>query len=151
MKSGERLLKIKFMSRYFLAKTDPDTFSIEDFAKEKVTRWNGVHNYAAINCIKQWKVGDYVIIYHSITNSRLVGLATVVTNPIKDDEDLRGISWVANLELIESFAPEKQITLKDIKRTNLFNDFALVRQSRLSVMECTKFFVAWLKTKNILE
>jgi predicted RNA-binding protein with PUA-like domain len=149
--SGGRILKIKFMSRYFLAKTDPDSFSIEDFAREKVTNWNGVHNYAAINCIKQWKIGDFVIIYHSISNSRLVGLAKVITHPIKDENDVRGISWVADLELIESFAPEKQITLKDIKSTNLFNDFALVKQSRLSVMECTKFFVAWLKTKNILE
>jgi predicted RNA-binding protein with PUA-like domain len=149
--NGKKLLKIKFMSRYFLAKTDPDSFSIEDFAREKVTRWDGVHNYAAINCIKQWKIDDFVIIYHSISNSRLVGLAKVITNPIKDDNDIRSISWVADLELIESFTPEKQITLKNIKSTNLFNDFALVRQSRLSVMECTKFFVAWLKTKNVLE
>jgi predicted RNA-binding protein with PUA-like domain len=151
MKNGKKPLRIKFMSRYFLAKTDPDSFSIEDFAREKVTRWDGVHNYAAINCIKQWKVGDFVIIYHSISNSRLVGLAKVATEPVKDDNDERGISWVADLELIESFPVEKQITLKTIKSTNLFNDFALVRQSRLSVMECTKFFVAWLKTKNVLE
>jgi predicted RNA-binding protein with PUA-like domain len=139
------------MHKYYLAKTDPESFSIEDFVLEKITRWDGVHNYEAINCIKKWKIGDFVIIYHSISNSRLVGLAKVITDPVKDEKDIRGISWVADLELIESFIPEKQLTLKNIKSVNLFNDFALVRQPRLSVMECSKFFVAWLKTKNIIE
>ncbi len=139
------------MSKYYLAKTDPETFSIVDFAREKITTWDGVHNHQAINCIKQWQIGDLILIYHSMGKPKLVGLAKVVTEPIKDENDKKNISWKADLELQVSFPPEKQITLKDIKNTNLFNDFALVRQSRLSVMECNKFFVAWLKTKNVLD
>ena len=139
------------MSKYYLAKTDPDTFSIDDFAREKITTWDGVHNFQALNFIKRWQIGDYVLIYHSMTNPRLVGLAKVVSESIKDENDVKGISWKADLELLEVYGPEKQITLKDVKDTNLFNDFSLVKQSRLSVMECSKFFVAWLKTKNVLE
>ena len=139
------------MSKYYLAKTDPETFSIEDFAREKVTTWDGVHNFQAISFIKRWEIGDFVIIYHSMGKAKIVGLAKVVTDSIKDLTDSRGISWKADLEFLEIFPVEKQITLKEIKSTNLFNDFALVRQSRLSVMECNKFFIAWLKTKNVLE
>jgi predicted RNA-binding protein with PUA-like domain len=139
------------MPKYYLAKTDPDTFSIDDFVQEKITTWDGVHNYQAISFIKRWQIGDLVLIYHSMGKAKLVGLAKVVTESIKDENDKRGISWKADLELLEVFPEEKQITLKEIKNTNLFNDFALVRQSRLSVMECTKFFIAWLKTKNVLK
>ncbi len=139
------------MSKYYLAKTDPDTFSIDDFAREKITTWDGVHNFQALNFIKRWEIDDYVLIYHSMTNPRIVGLAKVVSESIKDENDVKGISWKADLELLEVYAPEKQITLKEVKDTNLFNDFSLVKQSRLSVMECSKFFVAWLKTKNVLE
>jgi predicted RNA-binding protein with PUA-like domain len=141
----------KTQTKYYLAKTDPETFSILDFAKEKVTHWDGVHSHQAINCIKQWKIDDLVLIYHSMGKAKLMGLAKVVTLPKKDLNDSRNISWVADLELVEVFLEAKQITLKEIKATNLFNDFALVKQSRLSVMECTDFFVAWLKTKNVLQ
>jgi len=40
------------MSNIFLAKTEPNTFSIDDFEKEKITLWDGVHNYQAIKVIK---------------------------------------------------------------------------------------------------
>ena len=135
------------MPNYFLAKTDPDTFSIDDFVREKVTTWDGVHSYQAINCIKEWQIGDLVYIYHSLGEASIVGLATVITEPKKDENDARGISWIANLELIETYPKETRINLKTIKETGLFADFALARQSRLSVMRCPVPFVDWLQPK----
>jgi predicted RNA-binding protein with PUA-like domain len=140
------------MPKYFLAKTDPETFSIDDFAKEKMTTWDGVHNYQAIAFIKQWQIGDLVYIYHSMGKAHIVGLAKVVTEPVKDLNDKRNISWVADLELIEVYPPEKQIGLKQIKASGLFDDWFLVKQSRLSVMNVPTEFVDWFEvnSSNIL-
>ena len=148
---NKNMPKTTTKAKYFLAKTDPETFSIDDFAKEKITYWDGVHSHQAINCIKQWKIGDFVLIYHSMGKAKIVGLSKVVTDPHKDLKDVRDISWAADLELIKVFEESKQVSLKEIKETQLFNDFSLVRQSRLSVMACTEDFITWLKSKNVLE
>ena len=136
------------MPNYFLAKTDPETFSIEDFAREKITRWDGVHNHQAIAVIKSWQIGDLVYIYHSMGKAHIVGIAKVITEPIKDDNDLRNISWVADLELLQVYPTEKQIGLKQIKESHLFDDWKLVTQSRLSVMTVPQSFVDWFENKH---
>lgn len=125
----------------FLAKTDPETFSIDDFVKEGVTYWDGVHNYQAINVIKQWVVGDLVLIYHSMGKAKIVGIAKVLTPPQQNLNDTR-FSFASNLQLITVF--KNEISLKRIKETKLFEDFSLVKQSRLSVMKCTDNFTNWL-------
>jgi predicted RNA-binding protein with PUA-like domain len=51
--------------KYFLAKTEPATFSIADFEAEGETLWDGVHSYEAMNNIKLMTSGDKVFIYHS--------------------------------------------------------------------------------------
>jgi predicted RNA-binding protein with PUA-like domain len=133
------------MPNYFLAKTDPETFSIEDFTREKITHWDGVHNYQAINFIKQWQIGDLVYIYHSMGKAHIVGIAKVVTEPVKDVNDTRNISWVADLELIEIYPEAKQIGLKQIKESHLFDEWKLVTNSRLSVMDVPQEFVDWFE------
>jgi predicted RNA-binding protein with PUA-like domain len=139
------------MPSYFLAKTDPDTYSIDDFIKEKVTLWDGVHNYQAVNVIKSWKPGDYVFIYHSMGQAKIVGLSKVVDEPRPDENDPRKISWFANLELVRTYPEDQQVSLKEVKASGKFDDFALVRQSRLSTMACPKKFVDWLEKEKGLE
>ncbi len=62
---------------YFLAKTDPETYSIEDMEREKKTVWDGVTNPQAVRAIKEMQPGDRVFLYHSGGNSGVVGLAVV--------------------------------------------------------------------------
>ena len=131
------------MPNIFLAKTEPSTFSIEDFEKEKITLWDGVHNYQAINIIKTWQVGDYVLIYHSVKEKCLVGLGQVIETPYQNLVDTR-YSWAAKLKFITKFENTEKINLAQIKQTNLFNNFLLVTNSRLSVMPCPDNFVNWL-------
>jgi predicted RNA-binding protein with PUA-like domain len=100
--------------------------------------------------IKTWKIGDMMIIYHSLGEARIVGLAKVTGSPEKDENDSRGISWHAKVKFIKEFTEDQKITLKEIKQLGIFNDFALVRQSRLSTMECPDNFVNWLKEKGVL-
>lgn len=131
--------------QYFLAKTEPNTFSIDDLERDNSTIWDGVHNYAAINTIKLMNTGDMIFIYHSGKESKIVGLGKVISSPYKDPHDERGISWAVQVKFVEKFAEDKQVSLKQIKESGKFNDFALVKQSRLSVMKCTDKFVDFVK------
>jgi predicted RNA-binding protein with PUA-like domain len=129
--------------RYFLAKSEPGSYSIDDLEKDKVTPWDGVHNYQAINFIKEWKPGDFVFIYHSMGEAAIAGLGKVINEPRKDENDPRDISWLADIEFIEKYPKEQRINLKQIKATGMFPDFHLIRNSRLSVMPCPDDFVKW--------
>ena len=134
------------MANVFLAKTEPSTFSIADFEKEHITLWDGVHNYQAINIIKTWQVGDYVLIYHSVKEKALVGISQVIEAPYRNLDDPR-FSWAARLELIQTFMPNERINLKEIKQSNLFQNFLLVTNSRLSVLPCPDNFIIWIQEK----
>lgn len=137
------------MQRYFLAKTDPDTYSITDLKKEAETNWDGIHNPQAVGVIKSWKPGDLVLVYHSGGETRLMGLMEVISKPVPDPNDRRGTSWYARVRFIREFSEKEQITLRDIKASGLFQDFVLVRQGRLSTMECPKDFIDWLKVNGV--
>lgn len=116
---------------YFLAKTDPDTYSIDDFEKEGTTLWDGVHNNAALLFIRQMHPGDHVYIYESLTTKAIVGLAEVMSEASENKNDPRK-SWVVTMRFIKKY--EKPVTLAEIKSEPSLEGFALVRQSRLSVM-----------------
>ena len=135
---------------YFLAKTDPETYSIEDLKKDRETVWDGVHNFQAINVIKSWKVGDIVLIYHSQSDKRIVGVMEVASEAFKDPNDKRNISWAAKVRFISEFEPDKQVTLAEIKGTGMFNDFLLIRNGRLSTMPCPYNFIQWLQEKKVI-
>jgi predicted RNA-binding protein with PUA-like domain len=125
---------------YFLAKTDPDTYSIDDLKKDGTTEWDGVRNPAAVNAIKSMKPGDTVIIYHTGGEKAVLGLAKVVSEPRPDANDDR--SWVADFEYLQH--AKRPVTLKEIKESHEFDDWALVRMGRLSTMEAPEAFWTWL-------
>lgn len=131
---------------YFLAKTDPETYSIADLRREQETVWDGVHNPTAILVIKTWKIGDVIFIYHSQTEKKIVGLARVIGEPFENTADPRR-SWAAKIAFVREFSKEDQISLAEIKATGMFNDFALVSQSRLSTMACPEKFIDWMKRR----
>jgi predicted RNA-binding protein with PUA-like domain len=129
---------------YFLAKTDPETYSIDDLETDGTTEWDGVRNPAAVGYIKTMKPGDEVIIYHSQADKAVVGLAKVVSEPRPDPNDDR--SWVADFQFLEH--AKKRVTLKEIKESHKFDDWALVRMGRLSTMPAPDTFWDWLKAQG---
>ena len=137
------------MSKYFLAKSEPSSYSIDDLVEDGVTWWDGVHNYQAINVIKSWNVGDKVFFYRSLKEPAVVGLMEVISNPIFDTLDKQKISWKAQCKILEVF--EEPVKLKEIKSSGRFDSFILVRNSRLSVMACTQEFVSYVidRTKPV--
>lgn len=128
---------------FFLAKTDPETYSIEDFIRDKRTTWDGVTNPMAAKTISTMSKGDTVFLYHSQGESAIVGLAKVDSAARLDPKNPK--SWVVDMKFISHLDPPT--SLKTIKESGLFEDFALVRNSRLSTMACPENFVAWLRER----
>lgn len=60
---------------YWLAKTEPDVYSIDDLARDRKTLWTGVRNYQARNFLREMKKKDVVLIYHS--NAEPPGVAGI--------------------------------------------------------------------------
>jgi predicted RNA-binding protein with PUA-like domain len=128
---------------YFLAKTEPSTYSIDDLAREQRTAWDGVTNPQAVRAIRQMRPGDRVFIYHSGGISSVVGIAVVKSEPRDDPRNPK--SAVVDLEFAGRIEPP--VTLAEIKQSKQFDDWALVRQGRLSTMTVPEKFVAWIRDR----
>ncbi len=128
---------------YFLAKTEPATYSIDSLAKEKKTVWDGVKNPQAVKAILAMRPGDRVFIYHSGGESSVVGLATVSAAGRPDPKNPK--SAVADFEFGQKL--ESPTTLAEIKQSKKFDDWALVRQGRLSTMAVPEKFVEWMRER----
>jgi predicted RNA-binding protein with PUA-like domain len=128
---------------YYLAKTDPDTYSIDDFEREHKTAWDGVTNPQAVRTIREMRPGDRVFLYHSGGMSAVVGMAMVRSESRPDPKNPK--SAVVDLEFAGRLDPP--VTLAEIKQSKEFDDWALVRQGRLSTMAAPEKFVAWMRKR----
>lgn len=135
--------------RYWLVKSEPDTFSFDDLlhAKNRTTGWNGVRNPVARNFMRDgMKVGDRVFFYHSSTNPQaIVGICEVVREGYPDSTALdpadsgfdpksnpTAPTWyMVDLRAVAQLT--KPVTLAQIKARPELADMALVRIGRLSV------------------
>jgi predicted RNA-binding protein with PUA-like domain len=118
--------------RYWLVKTEPSTFSIDDFAKEGLTQWDGVRNYQARNHLMSMTPGDLVLIYHSVSNPAVVGLAEVSSHYYPDVTDETGKFCAVTMGFLKKFS--RHCTLAAIKQNPALEGLILLKQSRLSVM-----------------
>lgn len=117
---------------YWLLKTEPATYSCADLEREGTTVWDDVANAQALINIRQMQPGDLALIYHSGDERAIVGLAEIVSAPYADpklDDPRRSVVAVRFLRWLE-----RRVPLSAIKSDVTFAQFALVRQSRLSVM-----------------
>ena len=139
--------------RYWLMKSEPDAFSIDDLEKVGTEPWNGVRNYQARNFMRSMQVGDGVLFYHSnCKEPGIVGTATVATaaypddtqfNPKSDYYDPKSTREEPRWSLVDVKFERKlkrTITLDEIKQhaDDLGEGFALIqRGTRLSVLPVT--------------
>ena len=116
---------------YWLVKSEPSTYSWDQFVKDKQTFWSGVRNYAARINLRAMKKGDEVLYYHSNEGVEIVGIAKVTKeayqDPTTDDE-----RWVA-VDLKPVRKLKKFVPLDLIKKDNRLANMDLVRLGRLSV------------------
>src|SRR5258705_11821921 len=123
-------------SGLWLVKEEPETYSWADFVRDGRTDWTGVRSFQARNNLRQMKVGDRVLFYHSSTGKCVVGIAEVAKSaypdPTADDPQ-----WVA-VDL-KPFKPLKaEVPLAAIRYNPKLSNLPLIRQSQLSVMPLTK-------------
>jgi predicted RNA-binding protein with PUA-like domain len=128
---------------YYLAKTEPDTYSIGDLEREKQTVWDGVKNPVAVRAILAMRPGDRVFFYHSGGVSAIVGLAAVRSAGRPDPKNPK--SAIVDVAFLSRLDPPT--SLAEVKRSGLFSDWALVRQGRLSTMAAPEKFVDWMRAR----
>jgi predicted RNA-binding protein with PUA-like domain len=117
---------------YWLVKSEPEKYSWEKLNKEGRTFWDGVRNYQARNNLREMKVGDPVLFYHSNEGKEVVGIAKVVKEFYQDPTTTDPNWVVVDLAPVESL--KRPVTLEEIKADKPLKDIHLVRQGRLSVM-----------------
>ena len=128
---------------YYLAKSEPSTYSIGDLRRDQYTVWDGVTNAQAVRAILAMRPGDKVFIYHSGGVSAVVGLAEIRKAGAPDPKNPK--SATAEFGFLAELDPPT--FLADVKTSHLFDDWALVRQSRLSTMAAPDSFVAWMRKR----
>jgi predicted RNA-binding protein with PUA-like domain len=120
------------MPQYWILKTDTDTYSFDDLARERRAVWDGVSNALALKHIRSMAKGDQVLIYHSGEEKALVGFARVASAPYPDPRQDDSKLTVVDIEAGKRLP--RPVTLAEVKADPAFADLALVRMSRLSVI-----------------
>ena len=122
------------MIKYWLLKSEPNTWSIEQQRKAgtKGTTWDGVRNYQAANNLKKMKKGDLCFFYHSNIGKEVVGIVEVIKIAFLDPTDKEKRFVAVQVKFRKKL--RKTISLETIKKKKALNHLPLIKQSRLSVM-----------------
>ena len=138
---------------YWLMKSEPDAYSIDDLKRDKTEPWDGIRNYQVRNMIRDdMAIGDEVIFYHSSCKEPgAVGLAKIVSDAYPDPTQFDSREkyydpkstednprWLLrDVMFVRKFS--RNITLKEIKEHPALADFRLVqRGNRLSIFPVDK-------------
>lgn len=138
---------------YWLMKSEPDAFSIDDLARVKTEPWSGVRNYQARNYMRDgMQVGDGVLFYHSsCAEPGVVGIAQVATDTYPDPTQFQRKSpyfdaastaenprWML-VDVTFQRKLARTVTLEELKAQPRLEDFALLKRgNRLSILPVTK-------------
>ena len=146
---------------YWLIKTEPSSYSIDELKRDKTTPWSGVRNFQARNFMRdELHVGDLALFYHSNTEPiGIVGIAKVASAPYPDPTQFepkspyfdpratkdRPVWYVVDFSFVKKF--KREITLQELKASPFFSDMLVTQKgSRLSIQP-----VAEKHFKKILE
>ncbi len=132
--------------RYWLVKSEPDVYSIDDLERDGSTMWEGVRNYRARNNMREMKVGDEVLYYHSNAKPpAIVGIARVAREAYPDPSQFDRKSHYYDAKsrpddprwsLVDiEFAARlpRSVGLDEAKADPALAEMELVRYGRLSV------------------
>ena len=117
---------------HWLFKSEPGAWSWDDQVKAGTAEWDGIRNYQADNNMKAMKIGDRAFFYHSVDERTIVGVVEVAREHYPDPTDAKGRFGMVDVTAVMPVT--SPVTLADIKAEPALADFALVRQSRLSVV-----------------
>lgn len=135
--------------QYWLMKSEPDAFSIDDLQTVGVEPWDGIRNYQARNFMRdQMCIGDAIFFYHSSCKvPGIVGIMEVASEPYPDftafdpkahyydpQSDPNKPTWMmVDVKFVEKF--NTPITLTELKQQDSLQDMRLLKRgNRLSIM-----------------
>lgn len=137
--------------KYWLMKSEPDVYSIDDLARDGTTFWDGVRNFEARNTMRdKMKVGDLALFYHSNAEpSAVVGVVRIAKparpdetafDPKDDHHDPKSSRadptwWAVDVAFVEKLP--KPVSLHEIKADPKLAGMALLKRSRISVVPVT--------------
>ena len=138
---------------YWLIKSEPDAYSIDDLERDGREMWDGIRNYQARNMMRDdMKIGDEVFFYHSnCAEPGIVGIARVASAPYPDPTQFDKKSkyfdpksstdnprWcLVDVEFLRKTS--RNITLAELKAQKSLDDMILTRKgNRLSIMPVSK-------------
>ena len=124
------------MINYWLIKSEPSNWSWQDQVKEVETMWDGVRNYQARNNLMKMRKKDLCFFYHSVSEKKIVGIVEVSKEYYPDPTDQTGKFVVTDVKTLKKL--KKPVTLEQIKNNPKLSNIALIKQSRLSVMQLKK-------------
>ena len=138
---------------YWLMKSEPDVYSIDDLARDGREMWDSIRNYQARNMMRDdMRIGDEIFFYHSnCKEPGIVGIMKVASEPYPDpiqfDKKSRYFDeksskenprWIlVDVEFVRELS--RNITLTEIKAEKSLEDMILARRgNRLSIMPVEK-------------
>ncbi|MGM0588538.1 MAG: EVE domain-containing protein [Bacteroidota bacterium] len=138
--------------RYWLMKSEPSEYSIDDLERDQVEPWDGIRNYEARNNMRdEMQVGDGIFFYHSrVKPPVIVGTMKVASEPYPDptqfdpdskyfdekssEEDPR---WeLVDVEFVQKF--ENPVTREQLKEEPALEEMVVLNRSRLSITPVTE-------------
>jgi predicted RNA-binding protein with PUA-like domain len=141
----------KAPKKYWLMKSEPSDYSIDDLKADKTTLWDGVRNHQARNQMMEMKKGDEVLFYHSMSDKAVVGVMRVTSSEAYPDptqfrkrskyydekSTKKAPRWfLVDVRYVKKL--KKPVTLAEIKARATLKDMVLVKNSRLSVQPVRK-------------
>lgn len=126
------------LMRYWLFKSEPDVFGWDDLVArgEQGEEWDGVRNYQARNFMREMKLGDRGLFYHSNIGKEAVGIVEVIAEAHPDSK-AADPKW--ECVDVKALAPlPRPVSLDQAKAEPRLKDMVLVNNSRLSVQPVTK-------------
>ena len=138
---------------YWLMKSEPDVYGIDDLKRDKVEPWDGIRNYQVRNMFRdQMKVGDLAFFYHSNCKPpAVVGIMTIASEAYPDHtqfdpksryydakSDKKNPRWLL-VDVKYKRKLKREITLQELKENKKLKDFRLNQKgNRLSVIPVKK-------------
>ena len=134
------------MSRYWLMKSEPGSYSIDNLERDGTTHWEGVRNYQARNLMRGMAEGDLVLFYHSNADPPgVAGVARVEKPAYPDhyawDPDSRYFDpksspdqprwWMVDIAFVERLP--RLVPLAELKADPALQEMLVTGRSRLSV------------------
>ncbi len=121
---------------YWLLKTEPSAYSWKEMEKDKIVKWDGIHNFQALKFMRQMKKGDLAFFYHTGDEKSVVGIVEISREFHPDPKDGSGKFGMVDVKISKSL--KNPVSLSSIKKEPKLINLLLIKQPRLSVIPLNK-------------